>query len=91
LFLPSADPFIQVFATGTQSVAGATIMTAILIVLAVFCGITNIATASRQLFAFARDQGVPFARFFAYVPPGWDIPLVSNQKTNFEDERSTFG
>jgi choline transport protein len=77
-FLLVADPFIQVFANGTQSVAGATVMTAILIVLSIFCSITNIATASRQLFAFARDQGVPFASLFASVPPGLDIPLVGS-------------
>ncbi|KAF2435933.1 putative GABA permease [Tothia fuscella] len=68
-------PFIEVFRVGTQSISGATVMTSILIILSTFCCITNIATASRQLFAFARDQGVPFATFFAYVPPGWDIPL----------------
>jgi len=82
-------PFIEVFHQGVQSVAGPTVMTSILIVLSVFCCITNIATASRQLFAFARDKGVPFSRFFSYVgfqrhrvpvaaqdlqvPPSWDI------------------
>jgi amino acid transporter len=60
-------PFIQVFAEGTQSIGGATTMTSILIILSTFCCITNIATASRQLFAFARDQGIPFSSFFAYV------------------------
>jgi amino acid transporter len=42
-------------------------------------GMTNMATASRQLFAFARDKGVPFHNWFARVPSGWDIPL--NGKT----------
>ncbi|KAE9970612.1 hypothetical protein BLS_001964 [Venturia inaequalis] len=70
-------PFIQVFVNATKSVIGATIMTSILIFLATFCCITNIATASRQLFAFARDQGLPFSKFFAHVPLGWDIPLNS--------------
>ena len=60
-------PFIQVFADGVQSNAGATVMTSIIIVLSTFCGLTNIATASRQLFAFARDKGVPFSPFFASV------------------------
>jgi choline transport protein len=60
-------PFIEVFNQGVQSTAGATVMTSIVIVLALFGCITNIATASRQLFAFARDKGVPFSEFFAYV------------------------
>jgi choline transport protein len=69
-------PFIEVFHQGVQSVAGATVMTSILIVMSVFCCITNIATASRQLFAFARDKGVPFSGFFSYVcVRSWRIPV----------------
>lgn len=60
-------PFIQVFENATQSTGGATVMTSILVVLSSFCCITNIATASRQLFAFARDKGLPFSSFFAHV------------------------
>ena len=36
-----------------------------------------VATCSRQLYAFARDDGLPFSAFLAYVRPGWDIPLNS--------------
>lgn len=39
-------------------------MVSILIVLSQFCAVTNMATASRQLFSFARDRGVPFHAFF---------------------------
>jgi len=70
-------PFVEIFREGTQSVGGATGMTCILIILSTFCCVTNIATSSRQLFAFARDQGVPFSAFFAYVPDNWEIPLRS--------------
>jgi choline transport protein len=45
--------------------------------MAMFCNLSITATASRQLFAFARDQGVPYAKFFAYVRPGWDVPMNS--------------
>ena len=34
-----------------------------------------IRTASRQMFAFARDRGLPFSDFLCRVRPGWDIPL----------------
>jgi amino acid transporter len=27
------------------------------------------------MFAFARDHGLPFGRYLAYVRPGWDIPV----------------
>ncbi|KAM5454202.1 hypothetical protein MaudCBS49596_002215 [Microsporum audouinii] len=58
-----------------MSKPGATAMTAIMTSLSIFCGMTNMATASRQLFAFARDNGLPFGKFFQKVPLGWDIPL----------------
>lgn len=39
-------------------------MASILVILSQFCAVTNMATASRQLFSFARDEGVPFHAFF---------------------------
>jgi choline transport protein len=67
LSTPTGYPFIQVFYNATLSTGGASGMTAIMIVLSIFCGMTNMATASRQLFAFARDKGVPFSQFFQNV------------------------
>ncbi|WEW58032.1 hypothetical protein PRK78_003499 [Emydomyces testavorans] len=67
LSTPTGYPFIQVFYNATLSKPGATAMTSIMITLSIFCGMTNMATASRQLFAFARDNGVPFNGFFQKV------------------------
>ncbi|KAK0251117.1 hypothetical protein B0A54_17078 [Friedmanniomyces endolithicus] len=39
------------------------------------CPINNVTTASRQLWSFARDGGIPFGAFFAKVRPGWDVPV----------------
>ncbi|KAL1644654.1 hypothetical protein SLS61_008706 [Didymella pomorum] len=61
----------------TQSVPGATALASITTMMAVFGCVNNVATCSRQLFAFARDQGVPFSGFLSRVRPGWDIPLNS--------------
>ena len=36
-----------------------------------------VATCSRQLYAFARDDGLPFSAFLAHVRPSWQIPLNS--------------
>ncbi|TKA21685.1 hypothetical protein B0A54_18021, partial [Friedmanniomyces endolithicus] len=36
---------------------------------------TEVATASRQLWSFARDQGVPFSAWLSHVSPGWNIPI----------------
>ncbi|KAF7195180.1 putative amino-acid permease [Pseudocercospora fuligena] len=67
--------FIGTFYNATQSHAGATVMTCIITIITLCSAISNVATASRQMFAFARDNGLPFARFISYVRPGWDIPL----------------
>lgn len=64
-------PFIQVFYNVTNSLGGASAMTAILITLTVCGCISNVATASRQLFAFARDGGLPFSPFLAQVSPSF--------------------
>ncbi|KAK8198760.1 hypothetical protein M8818_006627 [Zalaria obscura] len=74
---PTGYPFIQVFYNATGSHAGTSVMTAILIIMLLFGCVTNFATSSRQLWAFARDQGVPFSGFLSRVRPGYDIPLNS--------------
>ncbi|KAL8808026.1 MAG: hypothetical protein Q9182_000304 [Xanthomendoza sp. 2 TL-2023] len=57
----------QVFYNATQSPGGATAMTSIMVILTHFCAVTNMTTASRQLFSFARDRGTPFHAFFKQV------------------------
>lgn len=70
LSTPTHQPFIQVFYNTVQSKAGATVMTCIIIV-TIGCGVVNnIATSSRQLWAFARDKGVPFSGWFSVVSSG---------------------
>ena len=64
---PDVMPFVQTFLIATKSHVGTSVMTAILIVLTICGCITNVATASRQMFAFARDQGLPFSNFLAHV------------------------
>jgi amino acid transporter len=61
------QPWIQVLFNATESRAGTSIMTAVLCILLLFCSVNQITTSSRQLFAFARDQGLPFSGFLAYV------------------------
>jgi choline transport protein len=69
--------FIGTFYNATGSRAGATVMTLIITLLTLCSAISNVATASRQMFAFARDRGLPASDFLSYVRPGWDIPLNS--------------
>jgi len=66
-------PFIQVFLTATNSLAWTSVLTTILIILTIYGPIANMATASRQMFAFPHDDGLPFSKFLAGVikPRSW--------------------
>ena len=49
-------------------------MSVILVLSAITNAMTNMATASRQLFAFARDKGLPAHQWFATVNKRWEVP-----------------
>ncbi|RMZ89389.1 hypothetical protein DV736_g3379, partial [Chaetothyriales sp. CBS 134916] len=72
---PTGQPFLQVFFNATQSHTGATVMAAIVVVLLCSCCFSEVATASRQLWSFARDRGLPGSNWLAQVQQGWNIPL----------------
>lgn len=78
---PTGFPFIQIFYNTTGSLVATNAMTAVLIVTLTASTITEVATASRQLWSFARDEGIPFSSFFAYV--GYTVirpkPHLSNE------------
>jgi amino acid permease len=59
-------PIINLFYNSTQSLAAADVMTVVLIVNFTAAGIASLAAASRQLWAFARNHGVPFSLFFPF-------------------------
>jgi len=61
------NPFIQVFYNATQSYGGTTAMVSIVIVLLTACSISEVATASRQIWAFARDRGLPGSGWLSKV------------------------
>lgn len=72
---PTGYPYMQVFFNATQSVGGATAMAVWIVFITIFSNLTMVATASRQLYAFGRDHGLPFSTWFAAVRPGWDVPF----------------
>lgn len=55
--------YIDVFYNATNNKAGATVMACLIILMCLCSTISNVATASRQMFAFARDRGMPFSSF----------------------------
>ncbi|KAL8786268.1 MAG: hypothetical protein Q9213_002863 [Squamulea squamosa] len=68
-------PFLQLFSDATGSNAGTAVMAAIVIVTLIMAVVSEVATASRQIWAFSRDDGLPFSKFLRRVRPGWNIPL----------------
>jgi choline transport protein len=69
-------PFIEVFYTATGSKGGATAMACIPLVLLIAACVSILATASRQTFAFARDDGLPMSQTIRKVSNlGTEIPL----------------
>ena len=60
-------PFIQVFYNATGSKAGTSVMTLCIILPLTGSVIACIATASRQIWSFARDQGIPFSGTIRHV------------------------
>jgi amino acid transporter len=76
---PTGYPFIQVFYNVTNSNAGTSVMTAILIVNITSACISTVATVSRQTWSFARDHGLPFSSFIGYVSglPKLGFPALS--------------
>ena len=64
---PTGYDFIEVFYNATNSLAGSSVMTAILIALVTCASFGFLATSSRQTWAFARDRGLPFSNFLSHV------------------------
>ncbi|KAF2128737.1 amino acid transporter [Dothidotthia symphoricarpi CBS 119687] len=75
IMTPTGQPHIQVLYNVTKSTVAASALASITLIMAVFGCVNNVATSSRQLFAFARDNGVPFSGFLSHVR--WDLPINS--------------
>ncbi|KAF2029012.1 amino acid permease-like protein [Setomelanomma holmii] len=72
---PTGVPALQAVYNATGSVVGAEVMGAILVILVFFAAVAVTAASSRQIWAFARDKGLPFSSWIEHVPAGWDIPV----------------
>ena len=68
----------QVFYTATGSVGGTIAMVSIIVALSAFGNFSVLAAASRQVFAFARDQGLPFSNTLRKITViGTPIPAIA--------------
>ncbi|KAF2796033.1 putative GABA permease, partial [Melanomma pulvis-pyrius CBS 109.77] len=82
LLSPTGYPFMYVFesAAGTR---GGSVMTCTIICLGTFGSWALLATASRQIWAFSRDNGLPGSRFLSRVEPNTSLPLYAIAVTIF--------
>ncbi|KAK8908822.1 hypothetical protein QC760_003170 [Botrytis cinerea] len=71
----TGEPFIQLFYNSTQSYTATNIMVTLLIILLLSCCVSEVATTSRQIWSFARDQGLPASGWLSKISPGLNIPL----------------
>ena len=70
-------PLIQIFYDSTGSVVGACFLSALVAVIAIICANFLMAEGSRSLFAFARDNGLPFSKLFSKVEKKRQVPVYS--------------
>ncbi|KAF4441110.1 hypothetical protein F53441_12139 [Fusarium austroafricanum] len=74
---PTGFPIIQIFLNMTGSVVAATALTAAITVMAILSTVPLLTSAARIMWAFARDQGLPFSKRIATVDKKRQIPTVS--------------
>ncbi|KAI9832416.1 MAG: hypothetical protein M1819_004405 [Sarea resinae] len=74
---PTGYPFIEIFQQATESTGGATAMASIVLSLMIFATIAVLAAASRIMWAFARDNGLPGSRWLRRVEPRTKLPLYA--------------
>lgn len=77
-------PFLEIFYSSVQSTVGACLMAGIILVMAIASGVGVYATASRMLWSFSRDRGLPFDRYLVKVSriPLWSINAVKTLEAN---------
>ncbi|KAK1823102.1 hypothetical protein LTR12_002405 [Friedmanniomyces endolithicus] len=69
--------FMEIYRTATGSNGATLALTAILIILTFFSATNFVASASRQLYAFARDGGLPFSAQIAKVSSRLNVPVLA--------------
>lgn len=81
LATPTGYLFVETFYNATGSIPATTAMAGIVLFMSISSCLTTVATASRQLYAFSRDQGVPFSPWPSRVV--YDIPVNATFVTLF--------
>jgi choline transport protein len=64
---PTGSPIIQIVFQATQSKRATTVIASLILVNGIFATFSTTASVSRLIWAFARDNGLPFSSFFVKV------------------------
>lgn len=64
---PTGYPFISIFLQATGSIPGTAVMASIITTMGITTSVGMLASASRQLWSFARDRGIPGWRIWSQV------------------------
>lgn len=70
-------PFLEVFRAGVKSRGGAVAMALVILALAIASSVGIYASASRMLWSFSRDRGVPFSRHVARLSGRSSLPVTA--------------
>lgn len=80
---PNGYPFIAIFAQGIGSNAGATGLTSIVALLELCSATASLAAASRMMWSFARDRGLPAHKHLSKVCGGTKLSPMYFIDTKF--------
>ncbi|PSN73212.1 amino acid transporter [Corynespora cassiicola Philippines] len=75
LSTPTGFPFMQIFLNATKSHAGATILSLVIIMIAIAATAAGITSTSRTVWAFARDKATPCSTYISHVNKSSQIPV----------------
>ena len=81
-------PIIAIFKQAVKSMAGAQLLVTILVIMSVASAVSIYASASRLVWAFSRDQGLPFSNHLMKVSILL-VPYLSALQTNSRSCRKT--
>jgi amino acid transporter len=73
---PTGLPIIQVIYQATNSRAATNTLMSFLLIISTIGNFSIIASVSRLIWAFARDKGLPYSEYFAYVRPHYSTKLI---------------
>ncbi|KAF2008733.1 amino acid transporter [Aaosphaeria arxii CBS 175.79] len=81
--VPGGVAFVSMFASVTKSVTGASLLTCIILTMGICGSIGLLGTASRMLWAFAREDGVPLSTYISRVRHHTSLPIFAISITAF--------